>query len=162
DPAEQLAANAGLNLIPPGVAQLLAAGLRDDAARVQGAGAAIKAWDGCAGKALHLLEEGSGPAVGSDARRVAAAVKAYGRSGLATLLLAAAIGNDDARLLLARLLGDVPNGAVAALRDDLAARALGQVDAEFAAALAPLAGPHLEHDAAIGLRVRLAELRRQA
>ncbi|MCL1870310.1 MAG: GTPase domain-containing protein [Promicromonosporaceae bacterium] len=92
--------------------------------------------------------------------RVSAAVKAFGPQGLGTLLLAAAAGSDDAGRLLTRVLGDAHTEAVTALRDDLADRAARTVDGELDAVLTNLDSPNLADDAATGLRVRLAELRR--
>ncbi|ACZ30117.1 hypothetical protein Xcel_1086 [Xylanimonas cellulosilytica DSM 15894] len=92
--------------------------------------------------------------------RVTAAVKAFGQHGLGTLLLASAAGSDDAERLLVRVLGDTHREAVTALRDDLADRAAAVVGGELDAILTALDSPDLADDAASGLRVRLAELRR--
>jgi hypothetical protein len=94
------------------------------------------------------------------ARRVEAARKAFGPGGLATLLMASAAGSDDATRLLARVLGDLTAAPVATLRGDLADRAAAVVDAEVQAVLDQLEAPDLAAEAAAGLRVRLAELRR--
>jgi len=97
---------------------------------------------------------------GAPSPRVEAAVKAFGARGVATLLLASAAGSDDAARLLDRVLGDAVNDPVAALREDLGDRAAAVVDAEVQAVLDDLAPSEPADDAAAGLRVRLAELRR--
>jgi hypothetical protein len=116
---------------------------------------AVRAWDERADAVVADLLAGAG-----DRRRVEAAVKAFERRGLGTLLLAAAAGSDDAARLLGRVLGDVADEPTAALRDDLADRAAAVVQAEVQAVLDLLEAPDLADDAASGLRVRLAELRR--
>ncbi|GAB2458903.1 GTPase [Xylanimonas ulmi] len=102
----------------------------------------------------------AGLGAGDDTARVAAAVKAFGPRGLGSLLLASAAGSDDAGRLLARVLGAAHTDAVATLRADLADRAAAVIDGEIDAVLAALDTPNLADDAASGLRVRLAELRR--
>ncbi|MFD6177364.1 MULTISPECIES: GTPase [unclassified Isoptericola] len=97
---------------------------------------------------------------GAPSPRVEAAVKAFGARGVATLLLASAAGSDDAARLLDRVLGDAANDPVVALREDLGDRAAAVVDAEVQAVLDDLAPSEPADDAAAGLRVRLAELRR--
>ncbi|MFE7406648.1 GTPase [Isoptericola sp. NPDC057559] len=97
---------------------------------------------------------------GTQTPRVESAVKAFGPRGLATLLLASAAGSDDAARLLDRVLGDAANDPVTALREDLGDRAAAVVDAEVEAVLDDLAPSEPADDAAAGLRVRLAELRR--
>ncbi len=92
--------------------------------------------------------------------RVEAAVKAFGARGLATLFLASAAGSGDADRLLERVLGDLATAPVATLRDDLGDRAAAVVDAEVQAVLDDLGPSEPADDAAAGLRVRLAELRR--
>ncbi|MFH6691138.1 hypothetical protein QVL82_20220, partial [Cellulosimicrobium funkei] len=89
-----------------------------------------------------------------------AAVKAFGETGVAALLLAGAAGNDDAARLVRTVLADEGDEAVAALRDDLADRAATMVEREAEPVLTTLADPALAADAAVGLRLRLAELRR--
>jgi GTPase SAR1 family protein len=123
------------------------------AAQERAAAAGVRAWSDSAAAAVDAL--------GTEApERAAAAVKAFGPHGLGTLLLAAAAGNDDAGRLLARILCDVPDAAVARLREDLADRAAAVVDGELGAVLTLVDSPTLADDAASGLRVRLAELRR--
>ncbi|MEN5073037.1 hypothetical protein ABE437_04400, partial [Isoptericola cucumis] len=92
--------------------------------------------------------------------RVQAAAKAFGPRGTATLLLASAAGSDDAARVLTRVLGDLADGPVDELRADLADRAAAVVDGEVEAVLDILGAPDLADDAAAGLHVRLAELRR--
>ncbi|CPU67903.1 Uncharacterised protein [Mycobacteroides abscessus] len=75
-------------------------------------------------------------------------------------LLAGAAGNDDAARLVRTVLADEGDEAVAALRDDLADRAATMVEREAEPVLTTLADPALAADAAVGLRLRLAELRR--
>ena len=58
------------------------------------------------------------------------------------------------------VLADEGDEAVAALRDDLADRAATMVEREAEPLLTTLADPALAADAAVGLRLRLAELRR--
>ncbi|WP_240643915.1 GTPase [Antribacter gilvus] len=96
----------------------------------------------------------------SEAPRAEGARKAFGPSGLAALLLAAAVGNSDAERLLDRVLGDTASEAVAVLRDDLAERAAAAVAEEARSVQSALEVPALADDAAAPLRVRLAELRR--
>ncbi len=93
-------------------------------------------------------------------RRVEAAVKAFDRRGLGTLVLASAAGSDDAARLLERVLGEIAQEPIAAVREDLADRAAVVVHAEVQAVLDRLEATDPTDDAASGLRVRLAELRR--
>ncbi|MDF2806678.1 MAG: hypothetical protein K0S43_1624 [Cellulosimicrobium sp.] len=88
------------------------------------------------------------------------AVKAFGETGLAALLLAGAAGSDDAARLVRTVLAGTGEDALAALRDDLADRAATMVEREAEPVLTALADPALAADAAVGLRLRLAELRR--
>jgi energy-coupling factor transporter ATP-binding protein EcfA2 len=125
-------------------------------ARAEQVPGAVAAWTQDAdARVAALLTAGDG----ADARVVAAA-KAFGERGLATLLLAASAGSDDASRLLDRTVGDAVAADVDALTDDLADRAAAVVDAEVSAVRDVLDGPDLAHDAATALRLRLAELRR--
>ncbi|MCL2594922.1 MAG: 50S ribosome-binding GTPase, partial [Promicromonosporaceae bacterium] len=144
---------------PDGAAYVLADDDVRTKARAELATKLVSSWIAHSQTATQMLTAGVGPAAGIEAARVIAAIKAFSEQGLGTLLLASAAGNDDSRLLLARALGDVPEGAVAALREELADRAASMVDAEFQAALAPLMTLALGDEAATGLRVRLVELR---
>ncbi|WP_402464556.1 GTPase [Isoptericola aurantiacus] len=92
--------------------------------------------------------------------RVLAAGKAFGERGLAALLLAGAAGSGDALRLLDRCVGTTAATEVEALRDDLADRAAAVVDDEVSAVRDLLDSPDLADDAAVALRLRLAELRR--
>ncbi|PZR55181.1 hypothetical protein DNL40_02075 [Xylanimonas oleitrophica] len=123
-------------------------------AREAAVATAVEGWSASAEQVVELL------GTGETAARASAAVKAFGPHGLGTLLLAAAAGSDDAARLLVRVLGDLHTEAVEALREDLADRAATTVDAELDAVVANLDSPNLAQDAASGLRVRLAELRR--
>lgn len=124
------------------------------AARGEAAGTTVAEWAAGA-------DEQVGALLGPDAAAaVRAAARAFGERGLATLLLAAAAGSDDARRLLDRVVADVASEPVAALREDLADRAAVVVDAEIDAVRARLDSPDLVDDAATALRLRLAELRR--
>ncbi|WP_277212456.1 GTPase [Isoptericola croceus] len=98
-----------------------------------------------------------GPDAGAPVR---AAAKAFGERGLATLLLAAAAGSDDAVRLLSRVVDEVATESVDALRDDLSDRAAVVVEAEIDAVRGRLDSPDLADDAATALRLRLGELRR--
>ncbi|MCK9795752.1 50S ribosome-binding GTPase [Isoptericola sp. 4D.3] len=118
----------------------------------------VDAWAERADALVDALTGGEAPE--QDEARVEAAVKAFGSRGLATLLLASAAGSDDAARLLARVLGEVADAAVSTLRDDLGDRAAAVVDAEVEAVLDDLGPSEPADDAAAGLRVRLAELRR--
>ncbi|MFC8921381.1 GTPase [Cellulosimicrobium sp. NPDC057127] len=89
-----------------------------------------------------------------------AAVKAFGGTGLAALLLAGAAGDDDAARLLGTVLPGTADELLEALKDDLADRAAAMVDREAEPVLSALDVPALAGDAAAGLRLRLAELRR--
>ncbi|MEU2202536.1 GTPase [Isoptericola sp. NPDC019482] len=115
-----------------------------------------------ADRADALVSELVGEPTGGAASgaRVEAAVKAFGSRGLATLFLASAAGSGDADRLLERVLGDLAEAPVAVLRDDLGDRAAAVVDAEVQAVLDDLGPSEPADDAAAGLRVRLAELRR--
>ncbi|GAA1711464.1 hypothetical protein GCM10009809_04630 [Isoptericola hypogeus] len=105
--------------------------------------------------------DGGAPGGGEqEVARVQSAAKAFGPRGLATLLLASAAGSDDAARVLTRVLDTLADGPVNELRVDLADRAAAVVDAEVQAVLDELGPPEPADDAAAGLRVRLAELRR--
>jgi len=140
---------------PAGGSAVLPDATRRSDDRLQAVTASMRQWSGHGDDAVAALV--ADPA---SAERVAAAQKAFGPHGLGTLLLAAAAGSDDAARLLDRVLGAVHAEAVTALAEDLADRAATAVDAELDAVLAALDSPNLAADAASGLRVRLAELRR--
>ncbi|RPF22345.1 GTPase domain-containing protein [Myceligenerans xiligouense] len=91
---------------------------------------------------------------------VPGARRAFGDAGLATLLLAAALGSEDAARLLGKVLGDTVEDLVRPLRSDLVDRTALAVAAEARSVQSALEIPALADDAAATLRVRLAELRR--
>ncbi|SKC78021.1 GTPase domain-containing protein [Krasilnikoviella flava] len=144
-------APAGGEAVAPDGAARTAAREADVPGRVAG-------WAERADELVAGLTGGAAPA--QDEARVEAAVKAFGPRGLATLLLASAAGSDDAARLLSRVLGEVADASVSTLRDDLGDRAAAVVDAEVQAVLDDLGPSEPADDAAAGLRVRLAELRR--
>ncbi|WP_407318464.1 GTPase [Isoptericola halotolerans] len=123
-------------------------------ARAEAAERTVAGWvSGADGRVAGML--------GADAGApVRAAAKAFGERGLATLLLAAAAGSDDAGRLLDRVVGDTATEPAEVLRDDLADRAAAVVAAEIDAVRERLDSPDLADDAATALRLRLAELRR--
>ncbi len=108
-------------------------------------------------RAEQVVSELAAPTASEPAR---AAVKAFGETGLAALLLAGAAGSDDAARLVGTVLAETGDDALAALREDLADRAATMVEREAEPVLTALADPALAADAAVGLRLRLAELRR--
>lgn len=108
-------------------------------------------------RAEQVVAELGAPQAAEPAR---AAVKAFGETGLVALLLAAAAGSDDAERLVRTVLAAAGEDAVTALREDLADRAATMVEREAEPVLAALDAPALAADAAVGLRLRLAELRR--
>src|SRR5690606_24438516 len=107
-------------------------------------------------RAEQVVAELAAPTAADAAR---AAVKAFGETGLAALLLAGAAGNDDAARLVRTVLAATGEDALAALRDDLAERAATMVEREVEPVLTALDDPALAADAAVGLRLRPAELR---
>jgi GTPase SAR1 family protein len=88
----------------------------------------------------------------------AAAVRAFGRGGLTALLLASAVGVVEATDLLGRVLGNVGHELGPKLTGQLADIASTVVERELDSVRTALAVPALADDAAVGLRVRLAEL----
>ncbi|MCA5893355.1 50S ribosome-binding GTPase [Isoptericola sp. NEAU-Y5] len=145
---------------PEGGESVAPDGTARSAAREESVPPVVEEWADGADALVATAAAKDGDAPPQDAARLAAAVKAYGQHGLATLLLAAAAGSDDAARVLTRVLGTLADGPVATLREDLADRAAGVVDAEVQAVLDELGSTDLVDDAAAGLRVRLAELRR--
>lgn len=138
----------------PGGADVLPAEDAAAARREASATTQVQQW---ATRAEHVVAALGAPSA-SEAGR--AAVKAFGETGVAALLLAGAAGNDDAARLVRTVLADEGDEAVTALRDDLADRAATMVEREAEPVLTTLADPALAADAAVGLRLRLAELRR--
>ncbi|WP_460889216.1 GTPase [Promicromonospora xylanilytica] len=92
--------------------------------------------------------------------RAAGARKAFGDSGLAALLLATALGNDDSARLVDRVLGEGASEAIEELQGELADKVALAVAEEARSVQSALDVPALADDAAAPLRVRLAELRR--
>lgn len=92
--------------------------------------------------------------------RAAGARKAFGDSGLAALLLATALGNDDSARLVDRVLGEAASEAIEELQGELADKVALAVAEEARSVQSALDVPALADDAAAPLRVRLAELRR--
>lgn len=135
-----------------------------EAAREQAAATQVHEWVAVADRAVEALrgidEPGIAPQETAETRRAEAAVKAFGPTGLAALLLTAAAGSDDAARLVRSLLGDAGDASVATLASDLADRAATMVARESLDLHERLDVPALAPDAAVGLRLRLAELRR--
>ncbi|GAB4083839.1 dynamin family protein [Myceligenerans cantabricum] len=96
----------------------------------------------------------------ADSEKFAGARKVFGDTGLATLLLAGALGNEDATGLASKVLGGAAADLIGVLRSDLADRTAFAVAAEARSVQSALEIPALAEDAAATLRVRLAELRR--
>jgi hypothetical protein len=94
------------------------------------------------------------------AARAAGARKAFGDTGLAALLLATALGNEESAGLVDRVLGETVSEAVEELQGDLADKVALAVAEEARSVQSALDVPALADDAAAPLRVRLAELRR--
>lgn len=92
--------------------------------------------------------------------RAAGARKAFGDTGLAALLLATALGNDDSARLVDRVLGETASEAIEELQGELADKVALAVAEEARSVQSALDVPALADDAAAPLRVRLAELRR--
>lgn len=113
--------------------------------------------DDLVGKMCGAAAEHTAP----DARaRAAGACKAFGDAGLATLLLATALGNEDAAGLVDRVLGETAGEAIEELQGELADQVALAVADEARSVQSALDVPALADDAAAPLRVRLAELRR--
>jgi hypothetical protein len=94
------------------------------------------------------------------AARAAGARKAFGDVGLATLLQATALGNEDSANLVDRVLGETAGAAIEELQGELADQVALAVAEEARSVQSALDVPALADDAAAPLRVRLAELRR--
>lgn len=92
--------------------------------------------------------------------RAAGARKAFGDRGLAALLLATALGNEDSAGLVDRVLGETAGDAIEELQGQLAEKVALAVAEEARSVQSALDVPALADDAAAPLRVRLAELRR--
>jgi hypothetical protein len=138
----------------PGAADVLPDDERAAEHREAAAAEQVGGWADRAAQAVADLADATAP----EASR--AAVKAFGDTGLAALLLAGAAGDDDASRLLRTVLPGTADDMLAALTDDLAHRAGMMVDREAEPVLAALDVAALSGDADAGLRLRLAELRR--
>ncbi len=121
--------------------------------------AAARGWVAQGPRTVNAALATHPPARGRAARRRAKALRVTGDGVLAPVALAAAAGLSDAGDLLRDLLGEAGTAVVASLRDELAALAAAQVDAERAAFGAPLADRDLAADASSRLRLRLAVLK---
>ena len=135
-----------------------------EAARAKAAKDQVHEWVSVAERAVEALrgidEPGVTPQDSAENRRAEAAVKALGPTGLVALLLTSAAGVDDATRLVQSLLGDPGLASAQTLASDLADRAAVMVAREPVDLLERLDIPALAPDAAVGLRLRLAELRR--
>lgn len=118
-------------------------------------------WSGQADDIVGRLEVTAAESSEPDApARAAGARKAFGDTGLATLLLATALGNEDAAHLVDRVLGETAGEAIEELQGELAEKVALAVAEEARSVQSALDVPALADDAAAPLRVRLAELRR--
>ncbi|MHA7132616.1 GTPase [Oerskovia turbata] len=135
-----------------------------EGAREAAAADQVHAWAAVADRAVEALrgidEPDVAPQATADTRRAEAAVKAFGPAGVAVLLLAAAAGSDDAARLVSSTLGDAGDASAQTLNSDLADRAADMAAREAVDLRERLDVPALAPDAAVGLRLRLAELRR--
>lgn len=144
---------------PDGGEAVVPDGVERTAAREAAVPPLVRLWAARADTLVADAVRGDGAADVGRARFEAAA-KAFGQRGLASLLLAAAAGSGDAARVLERVLGPLADEPVTTLRDDLSDRAASVVDREMSAVREALAANEPPEDAAAGLRVRLAELRR--
>lgn len=118
-------------------------------------------WSGHADDIVGRLDVTAAESSEPDAAaRAAGARKAFGDTGLATLLLATALGNEDAAHLVDRVLGETAGEAIEELQGELAEKVTLAVAEEARSVQSALDVPALADDAAAPLRVRLAELRR--
>lgn len=118
-------------------------------------------WAGQADDIIGRLDVTAAESSEPDApARAAGARKAFGDTGLATLLLATALGNEDAAHLVDRVLGETVGEAIEELQGELAEKVALAVAEEARSVQSALDVPALADDAAAPLRVRLAELRR--
>jgi hypothetical protein len=120
---------------------------QDDASALE----AVDAWVAAARADIERIDE-------SEGKQNAAAVRAFGRDGLTALLLASAVGLAAAEDLLGRLLGNAGRDLSPEVTSRLADAAEAAVLAQGVPVQTALDHPALADDAAIGLRVRLAEL----
>ncbi|MBI9115071.1 GTPase domain-containing protein [Sanguibacter suaedae] len=134
----------------PGGADLLGPG-KGEAGRAAAAADAVDAWIAATRDRAGAVDPASG-------KQAESAVRAFGHGGLAALLLAAGLGLAAAEDLVGRLLGNDGRDLVPVVTGDLAERTATLVDRELDPAREALAVPALADDAAVGLRVRLAEM----
>ncbi|WP_311979587.1 GTPase domain-containing protein [Promicromonospora citrea] len=151
---------AGPGALPAGELLLPSGSARSEERTARGQEAAA-AWcrrgDELVGRLADVAEKSEEP----DAEaRVAGARKAFGDSGLATLLLGAALGNEECVHVIDRVLGEITVDQIEELQDELAQQAALAVAEEARSVQSALDVPALADDAAAPLRVRLAELRR--
>ncbi|WP_157237384.1 GTPase [Promicromonospora sukumoe] len=118
-------------------------------------------WSRRADDVVGRMADSDPDSAGSEAAlRAAGARKAFGDQGLATLLQAVALGNEDSTTLLDRVLGETAGDAIEELQGELADQVALAVAEEARSVQSALDVPALADDAAAPLRVRLAELRR--
>ena len=130
-----------------------------EAPRAAAAHAAARGWVTQGVRSVQAALHARPASGGREMRRRRRVATAVGERALGTLALAAAAGVADAGRLLGVLVGAAGPDAVDALRDDLGARAVAQVDLEREVLAAPLATTDLAADAASRLRLRLAVLK---
>lgn len=111
----------------------------------------VDSWIAWARNQVETLDEGT-------SKLVAAAVRAFGRAGLTALLLASAVGLDPAEQLLGRVLGNAGRDLSSEATSRFADLGDAVVDRQLDPVRAALDDPALADDAAVGLRLRLAEL----
>ncbi|GAA4693166.1 hypothetical protein GCM10023198_10770 [Promicromonospora umidemergens] len=151
---------AGPGAPPAGETILPDGGARAKERRAWGESQATE-WSRLAGDLVARMDGAATENTEPDApARAAGARKAFGDTGLATLLLATALGNDDSARLVDRLLGETASEAIEELQGELADKVALAVAEEARSVQSALDVPALADDAAAPLRVRLAELRR--
>lgn len=140
-------------LTVPGGASLLAQidGATTTASREDAARAAVDFWVASTTDRVAAVDPEA-------SKQNAAALRAFGRGGLTALLLASAVGLAPAEELLGRLLGNAGRDLSPEVTSELADSAATLVDREILPTRRALSAPALADDAAVGLRVRLAEL----
>ncbi|SDC63232.1 50S ribosome-binding GTPase [Sanguibacter gelidistatuariae] len=137
----------------PGGASLLT-GIDEASARASREGSARAAVDFWIAQTTDRV----GAIEATESKQNAAAVRAFGRDGLTALVLASAVGLAPAEELLGRLLGNAGRDLSPEVTSELADSAATLVDREILPTRRALLVPALADDAAVGLRVRLAEL----
>ncbi|WP_369371625.1 GTPase [Promicromonospora sp. Populi] len=146
---------------PPAGETILPSGSARAPDRVTRGQTAATAWSGLADDIVGRMEVTATESTDAEtAARAAGARKAFGDTGLATLLLATALGNEDSARLIDRVLGEDAEETVEELQGDVADKVALAVAEEARSVQSALDVPALADDAAAPLRVRLAELRR--